>query len=503
MGKFFKKTNFGLNISDQAVELLQLSPRGKIKIFSRVDLEPDIIKNGLILEKKKLKDKIKEVLANAKIKNKKVILCLPESKAFIHIFNFPISFKEKKIKKVINLEAQKLISLNPEKIYWDYQIIPNLFKEQTKSVLYVAIFKNIVDDYLNILEKVGLNPIVLEIESLSLGRALLRKFNPQNSLVIVDIGARTTNFSIFNQHKKLCWFFSLSLGGNHFTEKIAEKLNISLTQAEKLKKEQGLKEKGEINVFLSKQLEKISEQLEEIVQHYPHSIEKIILTGGSAQMPGLLSYFSLKLKKKVVLGQSEIKEKTKGDGVPGSTVTGLALKGIEKESLKEINILSKGIKRKFKFKKSKLRLSWQIFAYVFFLISLGFLVIVIFTYSPKKPYLEEIVPEKIEEEETSIPLEPVEEIIIPESEPEVIESEIIEEEEEAELVVPEKKIQIQVLLEIPVLNVRQGPGTNYAIIDKIRGGETYNLLQDQDQWYEIELEPGQTGWVSADYVEKK
>ncbi|GIN38622.1 N-acetylmuramoyl-L-alanine amidase [Heyndrickxia oleronia] len=55
-----------------------------------------------------------------------------------------------------------------------------------------------------------------------------------------------------------------------------------------------------------------------------------------------------------------------------------------------------------------------------------------------------------------------------------------------------------VKVEVEVLNIREGPGLSYPIIHKGKIGETYGLLQEKQDWYEIQLENGQKGWV-ADY----
>lgn len=53
-----------------------------------------------------------------------------------------------------------------------------------------------------------------------------------------------------------------------------------------------------------------------------------------------------------------------------------------------------------------------------------------------------------------------------------------------------------------VVNVREQPGTSYPVITQIRKGETYQVENHQDGWYEIKLSTGQNGWV-ADWLAVK
>ena len=48
------------------------------------------------------------------------------------------------------------------------------------------------------------------------------------------------------------------------------------------------------------------------------------------------------------------------------------------------------------------------------------------------------------------------------------------------------------------LNVREGPSTNYTSFDKVNANEEYDYLDEQNGWYQIEIEET-TGWVSHLY----
>lgn len=52
------------------------------------------------------------------------------------------------------------------------------------------------------------------------------------------------------------------------------------------------------------------------------------------------------------------------------------------------------------------------------------------------------------------------------------------------------------------LRVREGPSTSDQEIGRVTPGETYVLLDEEDNWFEIEFEEGETGWVSSDFAEE-
>jgi uncharacterized protein YraI len=49
------------------------------------------------------------------------------------------------------------------------------------------------------------------------------------------------------------------------------------------------------------------------------------------------------------------------------------------------------------------------------------------------------------------------------------------------------------------VNVRSGPGTNYAVVDTVRRGQQVDVQQCQGSWCFI-AKPGPDGWVSGNYL---
>ncbi|MDF2858344.1 MAG: N-acetylmuramoyl-L-alanine amidase [Neobacillus sp.] len=52
------------------------------------------------------------------------------------------------------------------------------------------------------------------------------------------------------------------------------------------------------------------------------------------------------------------------------------------------------------------------------------------------------------------------------------------------------------------VNVRNGPGLSYQLVKKVKNGEKYTIIKEQDNWIEIQLSNGETGWVANWVVTK-
>jgi len=374
----FKRKAFALDISDYSIYALELKGKKEkmyIHSFSRGILPEGIVEDGEIKDKEKLVKAIKALIDKAgpkKIRTNNVICCLPESKIFTYIFSFPKELNKNQVREALTYEAKEIIPLEPEEIYSDIQIISK--NKETQDVFFAAAPRKLVDNYMEVLKKCGLDPIVLDMESASLARSLVKKVKKDTGTIILDIGGRTTNISIYDK-SGIRLNFSLNVAGKKITKAIAKKMNIEIEEAEKLKEKNGLdpsKKEGEIFLIIQSILQPIIAEIEKSVHYYQNTsgrnIDEIILCGGSAKMPKLCEYLSdnieNKVKLKVNIGDPLVKmdkeSLPKGQGfktqaIDYATVIGLAMRSLYKKDygVNFIPQLSLFKRLRNKFKKAK------------------------------------------------------------------------------------------------------------------------------------------------------
>jgi type IV pilus assembly protein PilM len=345
---------FGLDISDYSIEIVLLVKKDKkpqLVALGRKKLEPGIVKDAKILNKEKLKEALLDLISNpnfGKINTKNLVFAIPEIKSFVHTFEIPANLKEDEILTLVKSKARETFPFTLEELNFDYKIFENY-------VLLVAAPKEIVNDYFELFQLCQLKPIVFEVESLSLGRALTE----EKVSVILDIGAEVTNIILFDKGK-LRLSFSLNIAGDKFTKSISETLKIPLKKAEELKWKVGLnpeKKEGRVFAILQKEIIGILEEYRKIANYFRErtqkGVQEIILTGGSALLPYLSDYLSENLGKKVKvanpwqriemgnLTEKKLKQKLKKEAVFYSAAVGLALRGLEKNPREVgINLIS-------------------------------------------------------------------------------------------------------------------------------------------------------------------
>ena len=354
----FSNSAFGLDLSDLSIKVIHIERKSKgdeIRSFGSVDIPLGVISDGEIIKKEIVISKIKEAVRKAgpkKLKSKKVVCSLPETKAFLRLINIP-KMKEDEIKEAIKWEVEATVPLKLEQIYYDWQLLDeNLNAGKNKnSVLIVAIAKNIVNQFLEIIEQAGFEPVGLEIESIAQIHSLIKKEARQKTTLIIDLGDRRTSF-LMAVGDVPCFTSSIPISASLLTDSIAKTLNLSFKDAEKTKINYGIGSFVKRDPIFKAEKPVLDNLIFEIKRStdfyltelkYSPAIDQIILCGGGALTKGVIPYLSKELGQKVILGdpwvnlnmRNKIPLIRKDKSVQYSTVIGLALRGLNYEDLSQ------------------------------------------------------------------------------------------------------------------------------------------------------------------------
>ena len=236
-------------------------------------------------------DVLKTLLAKAGVTTQECIISFPNSAVFTSVIELP-SMSEKDLASAVEFEAKKYVPLALTEIDLSWTIISHEGTGGAYKILLTAVPKQITKNYMRVFELAGLQPLAGEIEALALIRSLIGNV-PTNS-VIIDIGAKSTGLNIL-ENGFLRLSRNLNIGGDTITAKIAESLDISLLRAEQFKKEFGVSGSTFIPETVKPILNSIKNDVKQLLSLYQtHNIkvDKILLVGGGANMPGIIEYFS-------------------------------------------------------------------------------------------------------------------------------------------------------------------------------------------------------------------
>ncbi len=304
-------STFGLDIGTTSIKALSIKKSGNSYAIESMGVGPAPVK-GLLSDSpediKAFSDAVKQIIANANIKQKEVNIALPESQVYTKIIEMP-SLSEKELAAALKYEMEQYIPLPLDQVKTDWQILgPTGPDNKTTRVLLVAASTNLIKKYESIMEEIGVVPSTIETEMLSVHRALYPLVYTQSSNMIVHMGASTTNIAVID-NGEIIMVFTIDRGGTAITRAISLDLGIELKQAESYKRAYGLNKdafEGKIGKSLFPILESILGDIKKTLLLYKEKspnqqVTQIILSGGTAQLPGIDIYFANQLNIQVVL----------------------------------------------------------------------------------------------------------------------------------------------------------------------------------------------------------
>jgi type IV pilus assembly protein PilM len=292
---------------------------------------------------------IKNFFKESGFTSTEVVIALPESDVFTRVIKVP-QMKEKDLKTSISYEAEQYIPLPLKEVSFDFQIMDtDLLDKDKMNVLLVAAKNTILNKYVKILRNSGLVPRGMEPETLAVSRVLGDTINRPSASIIVGIGSESSEIIV--SYKGFVRFTrSITVGGNALTRAIAQNLSLEFGQAEEYKITYGLDSdqvEGKVFNALKPVFDSILNEIRRskvfYTTHNPNVIiNRVILSGGTALMPGLLFYIANNLDLEVELANPwrniqfsgpllSQKEALIKQGPVYATAVGLALKNMRRD----------------------------------------------------------------------------------------------------------------------------------------------------------------------------
>ncbi len=312
---------FGLDIGDLSIKLIQLERRSstfrptyyQTKEIRGIDLLPGYIADGELQQPEMVRKKILLLLGkegkNKLIKSPWVVANLPEPKTFLKLINIDIAPEELTAEDV-EFQAKKHLPIDLGEVYLDWQVVGQNGK--TTQVLLGAVAKIISDSYTYLLESAGLNIMALEIEALSVARAMItaNKNYEGEARMILDLGASRSNLIVYDNNS-IQFSTKLNFSGNLLNTAISQQLKISWEQAEQLKIKNGLIYDNKNTKYLKvvtgltdDLMVEIKKNLQFYSEHFfnPNPITHITLCGGTSALAKLDAEIGKKTKISATVG---------------------------------------------------------------------------------------------------------------------------------------------------------------------------------------------------------
>ena len=292
---FGKKDNLvGLDIGSRSVKAAQIvdSKRGPmLKHFGIMDIAHGAIEEGTINDPESVAQTIQQLFKSYNIKESNVAVSIGGYSVIVKKINVQ-TMAEEQLQETIHFEAEQYIPFDISDVNLDFQILgENETNPNQMNVFLVAAKKEMVNDYINLVNLAGLNPCIVDVEAFALQNTFEAGYDVQDdNIALIDIGASKTSLNILKGNSSV-FMRDVSLGCGQINQKIMSLIECTFDEAEQLKYGDNPDRltpedlTGIVSSVVTDWCTEIRRALDFFYSTYPEEqIKRIILSGGGANI---------------------------------------------------------------------------------------------------------------------------------------------------------------------------------------------------------------------------
>jgi type IV pilus assembly protein PilM len=298
----------GLKIGASQLAAARVSNNGvaELEQLARDPLPSGIVVAGEPRDPEALGDALKVFFARHKLPRKGVRLGIASNRIGVRVLEIVGVEEEKQLANAVQFRAQEALPIPLDEAVLDYRVLDETVNAEglvTKRVLLVVAYRELIDRYISACQKAGITLAGIDLEGFALLRALGAPVDRDGSAVVaVSIGHDRSTFAVSDGRN--CEFTRVvDWGGSALNVALARAFDSTPSEVEQIKcglsldgskMPEGLTaEQAAVALdAVRRQVQSFARELVSSLQFYqgqPGSlgIAEIVLTGGTAQLPGL------------------------------------------------------------------------------------------------------------------------------------------------------------------------------------------------------------------------
>ncbi|MDX9785634.1 MAG: type IV pilus assembly protein PilM [Desulfobacterales bacterium] len=293
----------GLDIGSQSIKVAEIKSSKNartLKKFGMTELPPGLIEEGAINDPQAVADAIRQLFKTYNIREKKVALSIGGYSIIIKKINLQ-KISEEQLLETIHFEAEQYIPFDVNDVNLDFQVLgESEHNPDQMNVLLVAAKKELISDYINLVQMAGLEPAIIDVDAFALQNVYESSYvhlmadetdeSDVPATALIDIGASKTSLNILKGFTSL-FMRDISFGCNLINQKIAFQCDCSIEEAERIKRDDssGRLSAENLAAIISDVSEEWIDEIRRALDFYYSSfpddrIGRIILSGGGSKM---------------------------------------------------------------------------------------------------------------------------------------------------------------------------------------------------------------------------
>ncbi len=303
LGKLFSRGRqavIGIDVSSSACKVLELSQQDGHLRVERYAVEPlpqNSVVEHAITEVEQVAQAVERAVKRSGTRCKYAAVAVAGAHVITKTIRMPANLNDADLQTQIEMEADHYIPYPLDEVNMDYQVLgPAEDNPEEIEVLMAACRKEIVDDYVAVIQGPGLSPAIVDIETYAMENAyaLIAEHMPgggmEKTVAVLDVGATTTNINVIHNNRSV-YSRDHTFGGRQLTEEIQRRYGLSYEEAGLAKKQGGLPDNYQTDVlrpFMEAMCQEAMRALQFFYSSSPfNSVDQVLLAGGCAQIPGI------------------------------------------------------------------------------------------------------------------------------------------------------------------------------------------------------------------------
>jgi type IV pilus assembly protein PilM len=302
----------GLKIGASQLAAARVSNNGSAELLqvAREPLAPGIVVGGELRDPDALAEALKEFFAKNGLPKRGVRLGLANNRIGVRTFEISGITDPKQLGNAVRFRAQEALPIPIDEAVLDYQVLGEGVDEEgnpTQRILLVVAYRELIDRYVDACKKAGIVLSGIDLEAFALLRALQAPqdgvgSDPSAALVAVAIGHERSTFAVSDG--RVCEFTRvLDWGGSALNVAIARAIDAAPSEVEGFKRALALTDEMVPDGLNADQAKKAREAIRRAIQNFARElvsslqyyqnqpgslgIGEIVLTGGTAHLPGI------------------------------------------------------------------------------------------------------------------------------------------------------------------------------------------------------------------------
>ncbi|SDQ46679.1 type IV pilus assembly protein PilM [Quadrisphaera sp. DSM 44207] len=313
-----RRTAIGLDIGSSGVRAAELAygrDGARLRRFGQVPLPDTAVRAGEVVDAPVVTAALRELWRTGGFSHRDVVLGVANQRVLVREVDLP-AMPLSDLPRALPFQVEGLLPMPVDSVVLDFHPLRSMTSSSGGPLvrgLLVAASRDMVMANVRAAEAAGLHVVSVDLTPFALMRALGSRLDLDvETEALVDIGAHVTNVVVHSDGEPR-FVRILLTGGQHLTDAISEGTGVPPAEAEALKHEHGLTATSPEHARAAQALvlstQALLDEIRSSVDYYSastptHPVQRIVVTGGGAQLRGLTERLSAATQTPVVQGNA-------------------------------------------------------------------------------------------------------------------------------------------------------------------------------------------------------